>query len=144
MTTKTETAVFGMGCFWGPQAYFDTLDGVVSTRVGYTGGSKADPTYRDLGDHTEVIEVTFDPAKLSYADLLERFWAEHDPTFDNPPQYQSAIFTQGSAQERAARKSLDDARERSRRAIRTRVEPLERFNEAEEYHQKYYAKSRLG
>lgn len=140
---KTEPAVFGMGCFWGPQAYFDTIDGVVGTRVGYAGGSTKNPTYHDLGDHTESIEITFDPAKISYSDLLERFWADHDPTYENPPQYQSAIFTQGAAQERDARMSLDDARERNSRALQTRIEPLKKFYEAEDYHQKYYAKCRL-
>lgn len=141
---KTENAVFGMGCFWAPQAAFDQLNGVVSTRVGYAGGTKENPTYHDMGDHTEVIEVTFDPAKISYADLLKKFWADHDPTYDNPPQYQSAIFYTNAAQEEIARKSLGDARERSDRAVQTRLEPLGEFYEAEEYHQKYYQRARLG
>ncbi len=141
---KTENAVFGMGCFWGPQAYFDQVDGVLSTRVGYAGGATEHPTYHDMGDHTEVVEVTFDPAKVSYGDLLERFWAEHDPTYQNPPQYQSAIFYTTAAQEEIARKSLADARERSSRAVQTRLEPLGAFHEAEEYHQKYYERARLG
>ena len=141
---KIDKAVFGMGCFWGPQEYFDKIDGVLSTRVGYAGGIKPDPTYHDLGDHTEVVEVTFDPAKVSYGELLRRFWAEHDSTYQNPPQYQSAIFYLNAAQEQAARKTLADARERSTRAVQTRLEPLKEFHEAEEYHQKYYQKCRLG
>jgi peptide-methionine (S)-S-oxide reductase len=140
---KTEKAVFGMGCFWGPQAMFDKVEGVVSTRVGYTGGSKENPTYYDLGDHLEAVEITFDPAKVSYSKLLDMFWEMHDPTYENPTQYQSAIFYDGKAQETAARKSLDDARERSPRTILTRLEPLGAFYEAEDYHQKYYQKCRL-
>lgn len=141
---KTEKAVFGMGCFWAPQAYFDRVDGVLSTRVGYAGGTTENPSYHDMGDYTEVVEVTFDPAKVGYGDLLERFWAEHDPTYDNPPQYQSAIFYLNAAQEKTARQTLADARERSARAVQTRLEPLKEFHEAEDYHQKYYEKSRLG
>ena len=142
--TKTEQAVFGMGCFWGPQEMFDRTDGIVSTRVGYAGGSTDDPTYHNLGDHTEAVEVTFDPSKISYTELLRRFWEGHDPTYENPPQYQSAIFYHGAAQERAARKSLDDEQEREGRNVRTRIEPLQRFYEAEDYHQKYNEKRRLG
>lgn len=140
---KTEKAYFGMGCFWGPQAFFDELPGVVSTRVGYAGGTTKDPTYQTIGDHTETTEVTFDPAKISYGDLLQRFWQKHDPYLPEKPQYQSAIFTVDAAQATAARKSLDDAAESSGRKPTTRIEPLPSFTEAEEYHQKYYEKNRL-
>lgn len=121
---------------------FDELPGVFRTRVGYAGGTTKSPTYQTLGDHTETTEIEFDPARISYGELLQQFWQKHDPYRPEKPQYQSAIFTVGAAQATAARKSLDDAAEASGRKPTTRVEPLSGFTPAEEYHQKYYEKNR--
>jgi peptide-methionine (S)-S-oxide reductase len=113
----TETAIFAAGCFWGVEAEFRRADGVTGTRVGYTGGRTEHPTYRQVcgkrTGHAEAVEVTFDPAVVSYDELLERFWAVHDPTtrnrqgFDIGSQYRSAIFFTSPAQEQAATRSRD-------------------------------------
>ena len=89
----TDRAVFAMGCFWRPDSLFGGLEGVVSTKVGYAGGTKEMPTYYDMGDHIESVEVVFDPAIIGYADLLDFFWREHDPRYSSATrQYASAIF----------------------------------------------------
>lgn len=140
---RNQKAYFGMGCFWGPQAYFDDVPGVVATRVGYAGGTTVNPTYHDLGDHTETLEVTFDPKETSYEELLKRFWLKHDPSLPEKPQYQSALFTVSPAQVATAKASLEAEKPSQPREITTRIEPLQKFTEAEEYHQKYYAKNRF-
>lgn len=130
--TKLEKAAFGMGCFWGPDALFGSLDGVVRTRVGYAGGEKKDPTYQDLGNHTETVLVEFDPEKISYEELLEVFWENHDYTKKRKPQYQSKIFYIGDSQKQVAEESLS----RRTEAV-TELQELETFYIAEDYHQKY-------
>lgn len=90
----TETATFGVGCFWGPDAQFGALDGVVRTRVGYAGGTKIDPTYHSLGDHTEVFQLDFDPDVVSYTDLLDHVFRSHDPRSQTrKTQYQNIVLT---------------------------------------------------
>lgn len=150
-----EVATFAAGCFWGVEAAFREVDGVTSARVGYTGGFLDDPTYRDVCSratgHAEAVEVTYDPARVSYAALLDLFWESHNPTTlnrqgpDIGEQYRSAIFFHNPAQESAARASKDKLRESGKysREIVTEITPASRFWEAEEYHQRYLEKNGL-
>src|SRR5437764_11744252 len=148
----TEKATFAAGCFWGVEAAFRALPGVVDTRVGYTGGHTPDPTYRQVCSHrtghAEAVEVTFDPAQISYEELLEAFWRKHNPRsrnrqgFDIGSQYRSAIFFHSPEQEAAAGASRDrlQAELRWPQKIRTQIEPAGPFDEAEDYHQRYLEK----
>jgi len=151
----TVKATFGAGCFWGVEAAFRQVPGVVATQVGYSGGRMADPTYRDVCSHTtghaEVVEVEYDPTRLAYDDLLAVFWKNHDPTQlnrqgpDIGDQYRSAIFFHSPEQETAACASRE-AQEQSgryRRPIVTVIEPAGTFYRAEEYHQQYLEKRGL-
>jgi peptide-methionine (S)-S-oxide reductase len=152
--SNTEVAVFGAGCFWGVEETFRRVPGVKSTAVGYTGGHTPKPTYRDVCSHTtghaEVVKVEFDPAVVSYDQLLDIFWAEHDPTQlnrqgpDVGDQYRSVIFYQSPEQEAAAKASLEAHRPNFRRPIATQIVPAEPFHMAEEYHQQYLAKRGMG
>jgi peptide-methionine (S)-S-oxide reductase len=147
-----DKATFGAGCFWGVEATFRRIPGVVTTAVGYSGGTVANPDYHlvctSTTGHAEVVEVTFDPAQVSYDQLLEAFWECHDPTQlnrqgpDYGTQYRSVIFTHGEAQ-RAAAESSRAARQASgkhSRPIVTAIEPAGPFWRAEEYHQQYLEK----
>jgi len=112
---------------------------VIRTRVGYAGGKKANPTYHQLGDHTETLEVDYDPARISYEKLLEVFWQEHDPTSASwSTQYKAAVFYRGDEQKRLALATRDRLAARLGKTIRTEVVPFSRFYPAEAYHQKYY------
>ncbi len=112
---------------------------MVRTRVGYAGGTKASPTYHAIGDHSEAIEVLYDPARTSYAQLLEVFWASHDPRRNvSHRQYRNAVFTQGPEQEAEAKASRDALAAKLGRPVETDVVPLTTFTPAEDYHQKYY------
>jgi len=148
-------AIFAAGCFWGVEATFRQLPGVTSTRVGYTGGQSANPTYKevctDRTGHAEAVEVTYDPAQLSYEKLLDVFWENHDPTQVNRQgpdfgtQYRTAIFFTTPEQEAAARASKE-ALEKSHRfskPIATQIVPAVTFYEAEDYHQQYLEKRGL-
>jgi peptide-methionine (S)-S-oxide reductase len=148
-------ATFAAGCFWGVEATFRQLSGVISTRVGYTGGGFANPTYKDVctdkTGHAEAVEVEYDPAKISYDRLLEVFWENHDPTQLNRQgpdwgtQYRSAIFFHSPEQEAAAKASKDKL-EKSHlfgKPIVTQIVPATTFYEAEEYHQQYLEKKGL-
>jgi peptide-methionine (S)-S-oxide reductase len=145
-----KVATFGAGCFWGVEAAFRQLDGVTKTRVGYTGGTLENPTYEDVCSHTtghaEVVEVTYDPARVSYDDLLQVFWRKHDPTqlnrqgWDVGDQYRSAIFVHDEEQRAAAEASKDREQQRLSRSIVTEISPAETFYEAEDYHQQYLEK----
>lgn len=149
---RMEKATFGAGCFWGVEATFRGVEGVVSTQVGYTGGRTEDPTYHDvctnLTGHAEAVEVTFDPAVVSYDDLLKVFWELHDPTQvgrqgpDVGSQYRSAIFFHSPEQEEkalASKRHLDKSG-RYKRPIATEIVPATAFYRAEEYHQQYVEK----
>jgi peptide-methionine (S)-S-oxide reductase len=151
-----KKAIFAAGCFWGVEANFRKVEGVVSTRVGYTGGHTNNPTYRDvclhITSHAEAIEITFDPSIVSYDKLLEIFWSIHDPTTlnrqgpDIGDQYRSAIFYLNLEQKEKALKSIADL-EKIKRFIRhivTQVVPASEFWEAEEYHQQYVEKRKHG
>ena len=147
-----EKATFGAGCFWGVEAAFRQIDGVISTAVGYSGGETPNPTYRDVCSdetgHAEVVEVEFDPAKVRYEQLLDVFWQNHDPTTlnrqgpDVGSQYRSVIFVHSPGQEKAARdsKARLEAAKRYRRPIVTAIEPAATFHRAEDYHQQYLEK----
>ena len=153
---KMEKATFGAGCFWGVEKVFGDLPGVVSTQVGYTGGKLKNPSYQQVCEgntgHAEAIEITYDPSKISYEDLLEVFWMHHDPTTldqqgnDVGHQYRSVIFYHSPAQQKVAERSKD-LLEKARilkRPIVTEISPAETFYPAEEYHQKYLKKNPFG
>lgn len=149
---KTEKAMFGAGCFWGVEETFRQTKGVVSTAVGYSGGKTENPTYRDICNHgtghAEVVQVEFDPALVTYEQLLDVFWTNHNPTTLNQQgpdvgdQYRSVIFTHSKEQEEIAKASLEKLRKKGTfsRPIVTIIEPAKKFYIAEEYHQKYLAK----
>ena len=152
----TEKATFGMGCFWGAEEVFRTAKGVTSTTVGYIGGWFKNPTYEDVctneTGHAEVVQVEYDPSKVSYKELLDIFWENHDPTTlnrqgpDEGTQYRSVIFFHNKEQEEEAKRSKE-ALERSKkfnRAIVTEITPASTFYKAEEYHQKYLMKKGSG
>lgn len=153
MTVAVQKATFGAGCFWGVEAAFRELKGVVSTSVGYMGGTLENPTYKDVctdrTGHAEVVEVLYDPDQISYEDLLDVFWKIHDPTTlnrqgpDRGTQYRSVIFHHTPEQEAAARASKEKLRQsgRFKRDIVTQIEPAAKFWRAEEYHQQYYEKT---
>ncbi|MEW6209026.1 MAG: peptide-methionine (S)-S-oxide reductase MsrA [Acidobacteriota bacterium] len=150
--SATEKATFAAGCFWGVESAFRRVKGIISTQVGYTGGHQVDPTYREvctgLTGHAESLEIIFDPAQVSYEELLEVFWNEHDPTTlnrqgpDVGTQYRSAIFYHTPEQEAAARASKErlQASNRYPRPIITEIVPATEFYRAEEYHQQYFEK----
>ena len=152
---STETAMFGAGCFWGVEITFRDVPGVQDALVGYSGGHTVNPTYHDIctdtTGHAEVVQVTFDPAKVSYDTLLEVFFDNHNPTTlnyqgpDHGSQYRSAIFTYSPEQEAAAKAMIEKltAEKKFKRAIVTQVEPAKPFYKAEEYHQRYLEKRGL-
>jgi peptide-methionine (S)-S-oxide reductase len=145
-------ATFAEGCFWGVEANFRKVLGVNSVDSGYTGGHFPNPTYQDVCSgrtgHAEAVEIDFDPEKVRYEDLLEVFWASHDPTTPNRQgpdvgtQYRSAIFYHDAAQEAAARASKERQEKsgRFRRPIVTEIVAAGPFYKAEEYHQRYFEK----
>lgn len=148
------TATFAAGCFWGVEETFSAVDGVTSTVVGYSGGYVPNPDYGlvctgDTG-HAEVVEVTYDPAKVTYRQLLDVFWSVHDPTQlnrqgpDIGTQYRSAIFFHDEQQAADARAARDEVERSGRfaRPIVTEITPATDFYLAEDYHQKYFAKHR--
>ncbi|MBI5128182.1 MAG: peptide-methionine (S)-S-oxide reductase MsrA [Rhodopseudomonas palustris] len=154
-----QQAVFGLGCFWGAERKFWELgDGVYSTAVGYAGGYTPNPTYEEVCSgrtgHTEVVQVVFDPTKISYETLLKTFWESHDPTQgmrqgnDVGSQYRSAIYTFGDAQARAAAASRDAYQQalaaKRLGPITTEIAPAAEFYFAEDYHQQYLAKNPAG
>lgn len=133
-----EKATFGMGCFWSPESMFGCANGVLRTSVGFAGGTKKDPTYRSLGDYTEVTRVEYDPSETNYDELLKLFWAHHDPTRARATkEYMSAIFFHNEGQEKAAKKSLEENRKNFKAPIVTQILKLEQFYLADESHQKY-------
>ncbi|HYL84700.1 MAG TPA: peptide-methionine (S)-S-oxide reductase MsrA [Candidatus Angelobacter sp.] len=148
----SELATFGAGCFWGVEAAFQRVPGVIDTAVGYSGGHAENPTYRDVctdeTGHAEVVQVTFDPARVTFAQLLDVFWQVHDPTQVNRQgpdvgtQYRTAIFFHSPEQEEIAKKSRAalEAGGKLRRPIATEIVGAGKFYRAEEYHQKYLQK----
>lgn len=152
MSRETEIATFAAGCFWGVEEKFSQVKGVISTRVGYTGGTAMNPTYEDVctgtTGHAEAVRVEYDPAIVTYEELLELFWTIHNPTLlnrqgpDVGTQYRSAIFYQNDEQKEEALASKEEL-ERSGKydyPIVTEIAKAMEFYDAEEYHQKYYMK----
>jgi peptide-methionine (S)-S-oxide reductase len=147
-----EIATFAGGCFWGVEDAFRKIPGVIDVRSGYTGGTMEHPSYEQVCSgttgHAEAVNVTFDPARVSYEDLLKRFWDIHDPTQVNRQgpdvgyQYRSVIFTHGPDQRKAAEASKQslELSHRFSAPIATAIEPAGPFYEAEEYHQRYFEK----
>ena len=153
INVPNETATFAAGCFWGVQSTFERLPGVLMTRVGYTGGKTVDPTYEDVcaGDtnHAEAIEITFDPSKVTYRELLNIFFESHDPTTldrqgpDVGTQYRSAVFYHSPQQKELAEAEMEkrQASGEYARPLVTQVAPAKTFYSAEEYHQLYFYKN---
>jgi peptide-methionine (S)-S-oxide reductase len=151
----TEKATFAAGCFWGVESAFRQVPGVVDAVSGYSGGTKDEPTYEDVctgrTGHAESVEVEFDPAKVSYSQLLDVFWENHDPTTlnrqgpDVGTQYRSAVFFHDEAQRKEAEASKERLEKsgRYRRPIVTEIAPAQTFWRAEEYHQRYLEKRGL-
>lgn len=152
MTENRQVATFGLGCFWKPDFKFGQVPGVLKTEVGYCGGAIDNPTYRqvctDTTGHAEVVQVTFDANKVTYATLLNEFWGMHDPTQlnrqgpDYGRQYRSVIFVHDAAQRTAAlaSKSVLESSGKWSRPVVTQIVDIEKFWPAEEYHQQYYIK----
>ncbi len=146
----TKKATFGAGCFWGVETAFRQVEGVTGTRVGYSGGTLENPTYEDVCSHTtghaEVVEVTYDPEKVSYDELLNVFWHKHDPTqvnrqgWDIGDNYRSVVFFHDDEQRDAATRSKEQEQANWRAPIVTQIEPAQTFYEAEDYHQQYLEK----
>ena len=135
---KTETATFALGCFWCPDAQFGILPGVVRTRVGYAGGTTENPTYHDLGDHTECVQVDYDPAKMSFDQVLDRLWTSHNPCVRTEyKQYRNVIFFADETQRKAVEASKERKEKDLGKPIKTAILPLTKFHVAEDYHQKY-------
>ncbi len=149
-----EKATFGAGCFWGVERAFSAIDGVLATAVGYSGGSTPNPTYEAVctgrTGHAEVVEIEFDPSRVSYGKLVETFFKIHDPTTlnrqgpDIGTQYRSAIFFHSKEQETEARAVRDRHQAAGTRDIVTEITAASEFYRAEEYHQKYLEKRGLG
>jgi peptide-methionine (S)-S-oxide reductase len=140
----TKLATFGAGCFWGVEASFRKLDGVVDVVVGYAGGHTENPSYPDVCSgttgHTEVVQVEYDPDTVSYQHLIDHFWSLHSPTFREKAQYRSVIFAHDDEQAEIARNALEDKQAHERKEVHTSVEPAPVFYRAEEYHQQYLSK----
>lgn len=141
-----ETAVFAGGCFWCVESDFEHLSGVIAAESGYTGGELANPTYRNHEGHTEAVRVVYDPARVTYAQLLRHFWRHHDPLdsggqfCDRGPSYRSAIFVT-DAQRLAAEASVVETEGALGRAVSTPIRSLTHFWRAEDYHQDYYERN---
>jgi peptide-methionine (S)-S-oxide reductase len=149
---ETARATFAGGCFWCMEPPFESLPGVASVTSGYTGGTKADPTYEEVSagttGHAEAVEIVYDPAKVSYEKLLQVFWRNIDPTVagrqfcDVGPQYRSAVFVHDAAQRKAAEASREAVAKRLG-VVKTEIADASRFYPAEEYHQDYATKNPL-
>lgn len=134
---NTETAAFALGCFWGVEAQFGCLPGVVYTQVGYTGGTTKNPSYHNLGDHTETVQVVYDPSRISYEELLDVFW-RNDNAYSRSwsRQYMSAIFYYGDTQKELVVNRYEEISQN--RTVHVEIMEVETFYPAEDYHQKYF------
>ncbi|MDR6553153.1 peptide-methionine (S)-S-oxide reductase MsrA [Paenibacillus qinlingensis] len=142
-SSNDHTITLGMGCFWSPDALFGQLPGVVRTRVGFAGGTTDHPTYREMGDHTETVEIVFNSDLLSLENLLNVFWSNHNPTNINDykgRQYTSMVLYRDSNQQSAAQHVLTNREQQGNSKIDTEIAPYTTFYLAEDRHQKYYLK----
>lgn len=136
---ETKVVTFALGCFWGPEAGFGVLRGVVRIKVGYAGGTAAAPTYEDLGDHSEAVQLEYDPAQLSFEELLQVFWSSHDPTYRHwSRRFASIVFFRDKEQKRVAMESRDRQVQRVAGPILTEIVPFSAFHPAEAYQQRHY------
>lgn len=145
---KTETAILGGGCFWCVEAVYERLPGVLSVTSGYAGGHTENPTYEQIGTgktgHAEVVQIEYDPSKVSFEKIVDLFWEAHDPTTldrqgaDVGPQYRSIILTQNDEETRIAKESKERAQAKFKSPIVTEIVPLTKFYPAEDYHQDFY------
>jgi len=136
---RTETATFALGCFWGADSRFGSIDGVARTRVGYAGGSSNNPIYYNLDGHSETIQIAYDPTKVTYEELLDVFWDSHHPSAEPySRQYMSIVFYHNEEQRRLAIESKECEESRSGLSVITEIIPFSEFYLAEDYHQKYY------
>ena len=145
---KTQTATLGGGCFWCVEAVYERMPGIISVTSGYAGGEKENPTYEDICSgktgHAEVVQIEYDPEKISYDKIIDLFWDAHDPTTlnrqgnDVGTQYRSIILTTNDDEARAAKESKDRAQAKFSSPIVTEIVPLEKFYPAEDYHQDFY------
>jgi len=148
-----ETATFAGGCFWCTEADFDKVEGVVETISGYIGGHEEDPTYREVSSggtgHTEAVQIKYDPGKVTYGELLDVFWVNHDPTTDTRQfcdrgsQYRPGIFYHDAEQKRLAEQSRTEVRENNSFPVVTEITEATQFYAAEDYHQNFYKKNPL-
>jgi peptide-methionine (S)-S-oxide reductase len=145
---KTETAILGGGCFWCVEAVYERMPGILSVTSGYAGGQTENPTYEQIGTgktgHAEVVQIEYDPEKISYQKILDLFWDAHDPTTlnrqgaDVGTQYRSIILTQNDDEARIAKESKERAQAKFKSPIVTEIVPLTKFYPAEDYHQDFY------
>lgn len=145
---KTETATLGGGCFWCVEAVYERLPGILSVTSGYAGGHTENPTYEQIGTgktgHAEVVQIEYDPSKISFEKIIDLFWDAHDPTTPNRqgadvgPQYRSIILAENDEQGRIARESMERAQPKFKSPIVTEIVPLTKFYPAEDYHQDFY------
>ncbi|PYZ94706.1 peptide-methionine (S)-S-oxide reductase [Salipaludibacillus keqinensis] len=148
-----EKVVFGAGCFWGVEAFFESIRGVEETRVGYSGGHVENPSYEEvktgLTGHAEVIEIWYNPWKISYEELVNKFFECHNPTtrnrqgIDIGSQYRSTIFFQNRYQFEIAMNKKAELNRKGSKKIVTEIRPMQQFYPAEEYHQKYFQKNKM-
>jgi peptide-methionine (S)-S-oxide reductase len=153
MPDHSAVATFAMGCFWSPEVTFRNVEGVLDAEVGYTGGHVDSPTYQQVctgqTGHAEAVRVTYDPDRVSYEDLLEVFWTNHDPTQfnrqgpDYGPQYRSAVFVHDEAQRESAERTKAERQQYHARKVVTEITAAPTFYPAEEYHQQYLVKRGL-
>jgi methionine-S-sulfoxide reductase len=142
MNQSTETALFSLGNFWEPEYEFGKLHGVVHAEAGYTGGTTASPSYHDIGDHSEAVQIEFDLHAVSYEQLLDKFWGLHDPTAEYENRFRSIIFYLDEQQRELAEESKKVQQEKYDDPIATEILPATKFFAAESYNQDYLARLR--
>ena len=146
-TAETKTAIFAGGCFWCVEDAFDKVDGVKETVSGYAGGTLENPTYANHKTHVEALKVTYDPSKVTYAELLDNFWRNIDPFdatgqfCDKGPAYRTVVFVSDAAEKSLAEKTKQDIASRFGKKVETEIRPTSTFTAAEEYHQDYHTKN---